>query len=183
MGPMQGADLGPASHGPASLGSVALKPAGCGKVQASQHPLSPHSTWPHSWPLPNLETNGPFLVAWCLPLWSQSCWFHAWHMAGCGLGTGFSLAPWLWGETGPYGADLGSGAFSGLLLSTAPAMLAPLQSHIKAVLKSKVKDLPEPAGWGAAASEEGGRRQGLLVLLLRVLHFPQKGREEAGLTV
>ena len=95
----------------------------------------------------------------------------------------FLWHPWLWGETGPYGADLGSGALSCLLLSTAPAMLAPLQSHITAVLKSKVKDLPEPAGWRAAASEEGGRRQGLLVLLLWLLHFPQKGGEEAGLTV
>ena len=66
-----------------------------------------------------------------------------------------------WGETGHTGADLGLGALSGLLLSTAPTMLAPLQSHIRAVLQSKVKDLlPEPAGWGVAASEEGGRRHG-----------------------
>lgn len=36
---------------------------------------------------------------------------------------------------------------------------------------------------GAAVSEEGGRRQGLLVLLLWLLYFPQKGGEEAGLTV
>ena len=73
----------------------------------------------------------------------------------------FLWHPWLWGETGHTGADLGLGALSGLLLSTAPAMLAPLQSHIRAVLQSKVKDLlPEPAGWGVAASEEGGRRHG-----------------------
>lgn len=77
---------------------------------------------------------------------------HAGSMPGMWQGVAWAQTflwhPWLWGETGPYGADLGSGALSGLLLSTAPAMLAPLQSHITAVLKSKVKDLPEPAGCG-----------------------------------
>ena len=44
-----------------------------------------------------------------------------------------------------------SGALPGLFFSTAPALLAPLQNHIKAVLQNKVKDLPpDPA--------EGGRR-------------------------
>lgn len=99
----------------------------------------------------------------------------------------FLWHPWLWGETGRAGAALGSGALSGPLLSTAPAMLAPLQSHIKAVLQSKVRTSCQSlqvGGWqrvkrGVAGMEE----RGLLVLLLGFLHFPQKGGEEVGLMV
>lgn len=63
---------------------------------------------------------------------------------------------------------------------SAPAMLAPLQSHIKAVLKSKNKAPARACRMGGGSRVKRGSQAGIVSAPLRVLHFPQKGREERG---